>query len=70
MKVIIGFCGMILLGLISLVAFDHYKEVDENSTVDSSQASSQVETPKPTQRKELPPKKATPTSKPPIKKTQ
>lgn len=28
-KVIIGFCGMILLGLITLVVFDTYKEADK-----------------------------------------
>lgn len=27
-KVIVGFCGMILLGLITLVVFDTYKEAD------------------------------------------
>jgi hypothetical protein len=31
-KVLIGFCGMILLGLISLVVIDSFKGVDASNT--------------------------------------
>ena len=32
LKVIIGFFGMIIFGLVSLVAINHYKSNDEKST--------------------------------------
>lgn len=32
LKVIIGFCGMIIFGLVSLVVIDHFKSTEKEAT--------------------------------------
>lgn len=64
-RVVIGFCGMIILGLISLVVIDYYKGKDEPITTIKVAPSAPVPA---NQVKPLDSKY--PTAKPPIKKVR
>lgn len=65
-KVIIGFCGVIVLGLISLVFIDSLKERDIGVKAEIPVVETQASTQTPTDSKST---KPTTTAKPSIKKT-
>jgi hypothetical protein len=71
-KVIVGFCGVIILGLISLVFIDSLKEKDNDAKAEAPIVETQAATKTPVDSKTTsttPTKKPTPTKKSSINKT-